>query len=104
MRTLSIMDDGLPRETLRSIDRLLERQPDKVGHDFSQATWQLSEWRDRLAERWRETRSEQCRRDLERVNAALSVVLGGQFPIGEVPWAQIRLAREKLAELIKHCS
>jgi hypothetical protein len=94
------MDDELPREVLRSIDTLLEEQPDKIGHDFSDATRRLSAWRDMLAQRWRETRGEADRRNLERVNAALSVVLGGQFPVGEVPWGHVRNARQDLAQLI----
>jgi hypothetical protein len=94
------MDDELPHEVLRSIDTLLEDKPDKVGHDFSDATRRLSASRDALAERWRETHSEPDRRNLERVNAALSVVLGGQFPLGKVPWSHIQRARQDLAEMM----
>ncbi len=96
------MDDELAHEVLRTIDTLLEERPDKVGHDFSDATRRLSAWRDALAERWRETRSASDRRNLERVNAALSVVLGGQFPLGNVPWGHIERVRQDLAELAAH--
>ncbi len=94
------MDDELPHEVLRSIDTLLDDEPDKVGDDFSDATRRLSAWRDMLAKRWRETRAQADRRSLERVNAALSVVLGGQFPLGKVPWSHIRQARQDLADMI----
>lgn len=94
------MNEELPHEVLRSIDVLLKDQPDKVGHDFSDATRRLSCWRDILAERWRQTRADADRRSLDRVNAALSVVLGGQFPLGNVPWSHIKQARQDLAAMI----
>ena len=88
-------------KSVAAIDRLLADQPDKVGHDFSAATRTLAAWRDALAQRWRQTASENDRRALERVNAGLSVVLGGQFPLGKVPWPEIKKVREDLGELAK---
>ncbi len=84
---------------LAAIDRLLADRPNKVGHDFSAATRHLCAWRDSLAQRWRHTAAENDRRALERVNAALSVILGGQFPLGQVPWPEIERARQDLGEL-----
>jgi formate dehydrogenase major subunit len=81
---------------LEAIDKLLAEKPEKVGHDFSEATQRLCAWRDDLAARWRQTHADEDRRKLDRVNAAISVVVGGQFPLGPVPWAEIAKVRDKL--------
>lgn len=94
------MADDVGRQALEAVDAVLADEPDKIGHDFSQATKRLCAWRDELAQRWRETRADNERRSLERLNAALSVVVGGQFPLGSVPWPHIKHVRQDLAELI----
>jgi hypothetical protein len=33
------------------------------------------------------------------VNAAISVIVGGQFPLGSVPWPEIEKVRNDLATL-----
>jgi formate dehydrogenase major subunit len=81
---------------LEAIDKLLAEKPEKVGHDSSEATKRLCAWRDDLAARWRRTHADGDRRKLERVNAAISVVVGGQFPLGTVPWNEIAKVRDKL--------
>jgi formate dehydrogenase major subunit len=86
-------------EVLQAIDALLADKPDKVGHDFSEATRRLCAWRDQFIQRWRQTHSDEDRRNLERVNAAISVVVGGQFPLGSVPWTEIEKVRGDLADL-----
>jgi formate dehydrogenase major subunit len=87
-------------EALVAIDRVLADRPNKVGHDFSGATRHLAIWRDILAHRWRQSAAERDRRALDKVNAALSVILGGQFPLGEVPWPEIERVREDLRDLV----
>jgi hypothetical protein len=84
---------------LAAIDQLLADRPDKIGHDFSAATRHLAIWRDSLAQRWRHSAAKPDRRALERVNTALSVILGGQFPLGQVPWPEIERVRQDLSEL-----
>ncbi len=93
------MPNDLGAEALQAIDKLLADKPEKVGHDFSEASRRLCAWRDELVERWRLTRDEDDRRNLERVNAAISVVVGGQFPMGHVPWPEIEKVRNDLAAL-----
>ena len=94
------MPDDLGTGALQAVDKLLADRPEKVGHDFSEATRRLTAYRDAMITRWRQTRSEADRRQLERINATLSVVVGGQFPIGSVPWPQIERARADLADVI----
>jgi hypothetical protein len=86
-------------DALQAIDKLLRDRPEKVGHDFSEATRLLCAWRDRPTELWRRTQAEPDRRNLERVNAAISVIVGGQFPLGSVPWPAIEKVRNDLATL-----
>jgi hypothetical protein len=93
------MSEAEGHEALAAIDQVLADRPDKVGHDFSGATRRLAAWRDALAQRWRASADSDDRRALERVNAALSVILGGQFPLGQVPWPEIERVRQDLDEL-----
>src|SRR5690349_4106085 len=94
------MPDELGVEALRAIDKLLSEKPEKVGHDFSEATRKIVTYRDALIRQWRRTGDEADRGRLERANATLSVMVGGQFPIGSVPWPKIEQARADFAELV----
>jgi hypothetical protein len=96
------MSETAGRDAIAAIDQVLADRPDKVGHDFSAATSHLAAWRDVLAQRCRHSTAQHDRRALERVNAALSVVLGGQFPLGKVPWPEIEKVRQDLRELVNH--
>ena len=90
------MAESAAREALAAIDRLLADRPNKIGHDFSAAIRHLAIWRDTLARRPRENDP----RALGKLNAALSVILGGQFPLGQVPWAEIERVRNELSDLV----
>ena len=68
------MPDTLGSDAVQAIDKLLVDRPEKVGHDFSEATRRLTAWREQLINRWRQTQAEGDKRNLERVNAAISVV------------------------------
>lgn len=93
------MSETAGRQTLAAIDQILVDRPNKVGHDFSAATRCLAAWRDVLVQRWRHSAAEIDRRSLDRVNAAISVILGGQFPLGHVPWQEIEMVRQDLGDL-----
>ncbi len=89
----------LGQNAVQALDALLADRPHKVGHDFSETTRCLTAWREQLSQRWRQTKADSDRRSLERLNAAISVVVGGQFPLGSVPWPHIEQARNDLAAL-----
>jgi formate dehydrogenase major subunit len=91
--------DKLTTDVLAAIDKLLADRPEMVGHDFSEATRRLTVWRDRCIGQWRETRTAADRQRLERVNAAVSVLVGGQFPLGSVKWESIENMRRDLERL-----
>jgi formate dehydrogenase major subunit len=82
---------------LALVDKLLAERPEKVGHDFSEATRRITTLRDEMIARYRA--GTLPRRDLDDINAVLSVVMGGHFPLGAVPWEMIELARARLARL-----
>ena len=102
MRGASVMasDEASGVAALRAVDKLLTEQPDKVGHDFSAAEHEVAAYRHALSQVWRTTQAAADRQRLAVVNSVLSVVVGGHFPLGGVPWPHIRKARDRLAELV----
>ena len=88
-------------QALRMLDKLLAERPERVGHDFSEATRCLCGLRDELAASWRRTQDSSDRQRLEQVNAVLSVVVGGHFPLGPVPWPEIEQARNLLGTVMQ---
>lgn len=92
-------EDG--RAALAAIDRALEHRPEKDGHDFSDAAKHLAQLRDAIITEHRDAPpSAAARERLARLNAVLSVVLGGHFPLGGIPWPEIERARGWLADLL----
>ena len=85
---------------LQAIDRLLADRPDKVGHDFSEATRRLTAFRDDLVEAWRASRGEEDRKRMALANSVLSVIVGGHYPLGGIPWQHIENARKALVTLV----
>lgn len=90
----------LGESALEKIDELLRERPQRIGHDFSDAVRCLAAYRDSLARAWRETGGAPGRDRLARVNAVLSVLVGGHFPLGPVPWDLIEKARRQLADVL----
>ena len=98
------------RRALEALDRVLGERPkgatskqerEQLGHDFSETTRCLSGYRDVLIHAQREagtTPASQAR--LQRVNGVISVVLGGHFPLGDIPWTQVRQARDELEAIL----
>ena len=84
------------REALAAVDQALAERPHKEGHTFSAAARHLCAIRDALLD---QAPSDGRRRQLDHVNAVISVVLAGHFPLGAVPWRELELARGWLAEL-----
>jgi len=87
-------------QALRLVDKLLAERPDKVTHDFSAATRCLTAFRDDLVEDWRANRSEAARERMAKANAVISVIVGGHYPRGDIPWQHILEARKQLATLV----
>ncbi len=96
------LDEG--RASLEALDKVIADKPHKVGHDFSATTRHLCAFRDGLIAQYRAAGDEethQVRERLGRVNAVISTVLAGHFPLGPIPWAEIETAREQLREVVE---
>jgi formate dehydrogenase major subunit len=94
-------DEG--RASLEALDKVIADKPHKVGNDFSAATRHLCAFRDELIGQFRAARDEEThpvRERLSRVNAVISTVLAGHFPLGPIPWPEIEKAREQLREAV----
>lgn len=86
---------------LAELDKALAAKPHAEGHTFSTTAHELSLLRNRMAARQRELGpTAESRRRLEHVNAVISVVLAGHFPLGAVPWPELEKARAWLAALL----
>ena len=84
------------RAALAVVDQALAERPHKEGHTFSAAARSLCVLRDTLSARQKDDLLR--RLWLERINAVISVILAGHFPLGSVPWDEIAKARAWLAE------
>ena len=89
------------RTALQVIDKLLAERPEKIGHDFSEATRCLAAFRDELIHNRRSNPSSQDRERLAKVNTVLAVVVGAHFPLGDIPWSQLEQARALLAVTLR---
>jgi hypothetical protein len=88
------------RTALAELDTALAAKPRADGHALSAAAHNLALLRDSIAVRQRELGpTPDSRRRLEHVNAVISVVLGVHFPLGDVPWDELKKARGWLATL-----
>ena len=89
------------RQALDHVDRTLTARPKRDGHALKSAVECLSAFRDDYVRRHHEAGDGRLRGTLERVNAVISVVLAAQFPIGEVPWDELKKARDWLAAILE---
>jgi hypothetical protein len=85
-------------DALAAVDKALAEKPHKEGHTFSAAAQSLCAVRDSLSTR--DKHDPLRRRWLGHINAVISVVLAGHFPLGSVPWDEIAKARDWLAEFV----
>ncbi len=92
--------EELGRQALAAIDKVLAGKPHADGHALSEATKNVALFRDEVIARQHHPPQMKERRDLEHVNAVISVVLAVHFPLGDIPWHELEGARSWLAELL----
>ena len=88
---------------LRHLDEILAKEPKADPELFSECTRDLVSLRNELIARSREPEpGDGVRTGLAHVNAIISVVMAGHFPLGPIPWDELRKARSWLAEIVGH--
>ncbi len=90
------MPEDQARAALASLDKAIAHKPRKNDPDFAAATEHLCKLRDMLLAEVRQGKAA-SRVRLGQVNALISVVLAGHFPLGSVPWPEVERARGVLA-------
>ena len=89
------------QQALDALDRALAGRPHKDDHAFAAAMDHLCVMRDRMTAQLRTGGSPpETRRRLEHLNSVLTVVLGGYFPLGQIPWDEVEKARGWLRDLL----
>lgn len=83
-------------KALAALDRALEDRPDKVYDDLVEAVRCLVGLR---AELTAKRRAGDAGDRLERCNAILSMVVGGEYPLAGIRKERVQKARDELASL-----
>ena len=94
------MSDFRLDAALDALDRALAARPKRDGQAFTEATKPICAYRDDLRRAVRAMPDDLAgRRRLKVVNLAVTLLLAGHFPLGEVPWDQLEGLRAHLAAL-----
>ena len=83
------------QDALHAVDQALSKKPQADSHDFSAAVRELARFREELIQ------SDGIGKRLSQLNAVISVVIGGHYPVGPVPWPHLEKAREVLAKIVQ---
>ncbi|HJU18559.1 MAG TPA: hypothetical protein VJ770_19070 [Stellaceae bacterium] len=97
---MSEINEDAGAAALAALDHALEDRPDKIADDLAQAVRALVRLRDDLAAAYRRAEPRAGER-LERCNAVLSVVIGGEYPLQGVRRERIEQARDELRALLR---
>jgi hypothetical protein len=96
------VDDATCRKAVKALERALDDRPDRIYEDMAEAVRCLVRFRDELIEQRRaEPGNPRARDRLGRVNAILSVVVGGEYPLIGIREDRVRQARDELAKLLE---
>lgn len=91
----------LAEKAMAAIDRAVAQKPERNGHDFSAAVCCLTELREVLIGEFQAAPGTSRRRErLNCLNAVISMIVGGQYPIGGTPWRHVEDARTSFAQLL----
>ena len=94
------MSDPRLDTSLEALDRALAARPHRDGQAFTEATQPMCAYRDELRHALRATPDDlAARRRLKAANLAVTLMLAGHFPLGEMPWDQIETLRDHLAAM-----
>ncbi len=94
------MSDPRLNESLAALDRALAARPHRDGQAFTEATKPMCAYRDELRQAVRAAPDDLAiRRQLKAANLAITLMLAGHFPLGDMPWDQIETLRDHLAAM-----
>jgi hypothetical protein len=85
------------RAAVAALDRALDDRPDQIYHDLAEVARCLVQLRTELTARRREGEAGDR---LERCNAVLSMVIGGEYPLAGLRRDRLQKARNELASLL----
>jgi hypothetical protein len=85
------------RAAVAALDRALDDRPDKIYHDLADVVRCLVQLRAELTARRREGEPGD---GLERCNAILSTVIGGEYPLAGLRRDRLHKTRDELASLL----
>jgi hypothetical protein len=94
-----------PAPVLAALDRLLAERPEQVTHDFSAAMRCLTDWREVLVRRVRAAGDDSAAdrhlyaSALRQLNAVVSAVYAGHYPLGRTDWELLSQARDSFAAI-----
>lgn len=89
-------------DALRAIDKVLSDKPKKIGHDFSEALRRLTGFREQVIAQYRAGPPDDAARErLARLNAVITVIVAGEYPLGKLPWPHVEKARDSFAALLQ---
>ena len=94
------MSGQLLDAALEALDRALAARPRLDGQAFTEATQPLCVYRDALRHAVRAAPDDlTIRRRLKAANLAITLLLAGHFPLGEIPWKDVEGLRIHLVAM-----
>jgi HPt (histidine-containing phosphotransfer) domain-containing protein len=87
----------LRSQALKQIDAALEKPPAELKAEVDVVERTVAALRDELISQLRESQDTDTREELDRVNAALSLIVGLEYPVGGIQRDMLKQARAALS-------
>ncbi|MBV9546337.1 MAG: hypothetical protein JOY61_18355 [Chloroflexi bacterium] len=100
---MSAPPQDLCREALQLLEEALGKPPPELSAEVDVAEQKIAQLRDELIDRLRAAPDQALRAALDNVNAALSLVVGVEYPVGGVQRDMLKQARTALEAAQQHC-
>ena len=96
------MSDPRLDASVEALDRAIAARPHRDGQAFTEATKPMCAYRDELRHALRASPDDlTARRRLKAANLAVTLMLAGHCPLGDMPWDQITTLRDHLDAMQK---
>ncbi len=87
----------LRQDAIQMMDDALKKPPTELKAEVDAVERKVAALRDQLIDRFRAAPDEATRHELDGVNAALSLIVGLEYPVGGIQREMLKLARSALA-------